>query len=43
MQAVNEVHKVDVADTYKLVEEYLFFSGYMETLQKFKAITGGNK
>jgi hypothetical protein len=36
MQNIVDSSKVDVSCMYKLVEEYLYFSGYSETLKKFR-------
>ena len=41
MQTIIDTDKVEIGSMYKLVEEYLYFSGYSETLKKFKSIVGG--
>jgi len=36
MQAVVDTNNMEIGSMYKLVEEYLYFSGYSETLKKFR-------
>lgn len=35
-----ESQRVEVSDMYYLIEDYLYFNGYMETLNKFQRLRG---
>jgi hypothetical protein len=43
MQHISTHYKVDAANMYDLVEDYLYFHGFAETLEKFQKIRTGRE